>query len=271
MIGLLALALATGGGHVPAPVRLVDNATWTNTTTHRHTAEVAGEPQTWAVTTRKQVVWRKGRFTAPQHVVVSLLSAQASEGSPPGPMLTRPEPVDVDVDDKLAPGAYADQARAKANLAQVDAMVADLAIVARAQGMSLIPGQTVSSRPAVSTPLPGVSARADETWTLVSVDSDARRAMIRWSQVVDPASFKSALAELLRFGAKVNDPKMQQAAPDLATAAYTREETCSYEIDLPTGLAAKVECARQTSLSVKGQESKTSDAWTLTQSPPEPA
>ena len=29
MIGLLTLALATGGGRVPAPVRLMDNATWT--------------------------------------------------------------------------------------------------------------------------------------------------------------------------------------------------------------------------------------------------
>jgi hypothetical protein len=269
MIGALLLALATGGGHVPAPVQLRDDATWTIATTHRHAVEGAAKSQSWAVSTRKQVVWKKARFTAPEHMVVSLVSAEALEGAPPAALLAQAAPVDVDVDQQLRPGVYADQTRAKANRAELDTMVADLAIAARAQGMSLIPGQAVTSRPAVSSPLPGVGARADETWTLVSVDSAAKRAVVRWSRTVDPESFKASLADLLKFAAKVKDPKMQQAGPDLAAAAFAQQEVCRYEIDLPTGLAAKAECTRESSLVLKGGATKTSDSWTLTQSLPE--
>ena len=63
-------------------------------------------------------------------------------------------------------------------------------------------------------------------------------------------------------------PENIQAA--LKDASGNLESTCRHEIDIPTGLAVKVDCRTSNSVTVQGETRGSTDTWTITQTLPEP-
>jgi hypothetical protein len=242
------------------PVQLSDGATWTITAEHTRQAEGMGEAQNWSLTTVKRLTWHAGGKGKPDTLTVAPLSAIPGAGSPVELAAARSLaiPATVVVGESLAPAEIVnrDEVRAeflrlvpnasKASLDLVDAsskamIVSELATASRGQGFGLKLKQPVSADASMPNPLGGPALRATETAELAYFDSKRGRAVIKWSQALDPDSFKASTMVLLASMAKARvDPvKIEDARAAFATATMMNRTECLYEIDIRTGLARR--------------------------------
>jgi hypothetical protein len=118
----------------------------------------------------------------------------------------------------------------------------------------------------------GPPLRATRAAQLESFDRTMGIAKMRWSQSVDPESFKAAVAAMIaQLGRqKLAPAKLAEARATLETAIYSSRTDCSFTIDIRTGLASRAQCADATHLTVQGRSQDVVETWTITQSTPDP-
>ena len=285
---LAALFAAAAIQAVPMEVRLQDGAAWTLRAEQRHELQDRAKTEAWTLTTEKRLTWRKGGFTRNAELTISPLSATASPDAPKDLLRKRvfPQPVALEVDFQLSPTRLVDEKPARAAYAalglgpanaksgeidrEIAAMVArDLAMVARAQGRPLIPGQPQEYAPSVATPLGGIPAKGKASYRLESHDPAAGRAVVTWRQTVEPAAYRDAFAQMVAFTAKGKAEGAEAIAARLGKIEASRDDSCRYDIDLPTGLVVKAVCDARFAYKSEGGESISSDHWVITQTLPE--
>jgi hypothetical protein len=287
---MIATALLAAAAVKAAPlfVHLQDGATWTIRTDHSRAVVRDGKTETWSLLTEKRLTWRKGGFTHTAELTITPLTATPSAGSPPDLVKTRsfPDPVVVEVGSNLIPTRFVDEKAVRATFAKLPvvvdkndtrtsdvaamAMIAgDLTIVGRVQDFPLVLGTPHAYDVNLPGPAPGLQAKAKTTYVLESYDPAAGRAVVTWRQSVDPTSFRDSVTALLAFVAKAEPAKLDQIRAAIGGMTMTGEESCRYDLDLPTGLAIKADCEHVGTLSFGKTETRTTHHWTVTQTLPE--
>jgi len=223
---------------------------------------------------------------------VSPLSATAGPNSPPEVAQARSLaiPATLAVGAGLAPGDVLNREEVRAEfrrlvpsanpqdtpLIDVSARVmiaAELAAVSRGQGLGFPGGRPTEASVQLPNPLGGgPPLRATQAAQLESFDRTMGIAKVRWSQALDPQSFKTAVAAMItQLGRqKLAPAKLAEARATLESATYSNHTDCSYVIDIRTGLASRAQCADATHLSVQGRSQDVVETWTITQSTPDP-
>ena len=272
------------------PVRLKDGATWTITATHVREA-TGPRAQNWNLTTVKKLVWSAPQRGRNARLTVIPVSATVSADSPPEVARARSlgVPATLEVDGVLTPGALVNVDAVRAAFQEVlgrdirgsealadaaaKAMIAtEVGWAASGQGGELDLGRAVESDGEVENPFGGAPIKVRDNYRLKSYDLTAGRAVIVWRQSTDTAAFAKDLVAGLAARMKSSTPIMKpdeiQAA--LKDASGNLESTCRHEIDIPTGLAVKVDCRSTNTITILGETRGTTDTWTITQTLPEP-
>ena len=293
----IVLALVITAAAVPAaaqslPVRLPDGATWTFEA--RHDREIIGpEAKAFSVTTSKRLTWRaapagQGRLR------LDPISVVANSGMPAEAASTQTLsiPVELDVDQSLAPNGVrnSDEVREATRQlilktgdeADIERMIAanpaildqtamslagrELGLLARAQGTTLKLDLPAYSDDDVPNPAGGPPIRSRMTYSLDAYDATAGRAVVSWHGVLDPQSMRDSMME----AAGRASPEHRAAAD----AAFSKlqldnDRSCRGEIDIPTGLALRVECVMKITLTSGGDTRGSTDRWTITQTLPQ--
>jgi hypothetical protein len=249
-----------------------------------------GQAQNWGLTTVKRLTWHAGAKDQPATLTVTPVSSTAAPGSPPEVATARSFaiPATLVVDEGLTPGPVVnkDEVRAafsklipdatKIPAAMIDAstramIASELVVVSHAQGLTLKQGKTISADIDMPNPIGGPPMRAVETARLDSFDKKAGRAVVQWRQVLDPAAFKASTMGMLLAMTKnkLSPEKIEEARAAFADAAMQNETVCHHEIDLPTGLAVKVECNLTSLTTVQGKTQRVTEHWAVAQTLPE--
>jgi len=272
------------------PVRLKDGATWTITATH--VGEATGpRALKWNLTTVKRLVWSAPQRGRNARLTVIPVSATVSADSPPELARARSLAVSatLEVDEVLTPGALVNVDAVRAAFQEVlgrdirgsealadaaaKAMIAtEVGWAARGQGGELDPGKTVESDGEVENPFGGAPIKVRDNYRLESYDRTAGRAVIVWRQSADSAAFARDLVAGLEARMKSATPglKPDEVQAALKDVSGNLESTCRHEIDIPTGLAVKVDCRRINTITFQGETRGSTDTWTITQTLPEP-
>ena len=282
---LLAAALTTAP---PMEVRLKDGATCTIAADHSLSTERDGKTSGWSLKTEKRLTWRKSGLARSAQVTVTPLSATPGPGSPPEVAKGRSFPVEaaVEVDASLMPTGFVDGKAVRgvfANVAGRDitgmerladpaamAMIAaEMAVVGRAQAFPLVPGTPYVQHTTLPGPMAGFELNAVTTYLMETYDEAAGRAVVTWRQQVDPASFSKSVASLLAYVAKATPDELEKTKSALADMVMTRDETCRYDLDLSTGLAAKADCESIVTINSSKSRGRTTERWAIAQTLPE--
>jgi hypothetical protein len=289
-LGVLALA-ATSAAAQEFPVHLQDGASWTITAEHTRSAEGGGPAQNWNLTTVKRLTWHAPGADGKPSLTVTPLSATPGPNSPPEVAQARSLaiPATVAVGPDLSPGDVLNREEVRAEfrrlvpganpqdtpLIDVSAKVmiaAELATVSRGQALGFAGGRPIQASVQLPNPLGGgPPLRATQAAQLESFDRTMGIAKVRWSQALDPESFKSAVAAMLaQLGhQKLAPARLAELRTTLETATYANTTDCSYVIDIRTGLANRAQCATSTHFSAQGRSQDVVEAWTITQTTPD--
>ncbi|MBA4011334.1 MAG: hypothetical protein C0481_05655 [Phenylobacterium sp.] len=288
------LAAALGGLAAPAaaegfPVRLDDGATWTMTVEHTVETNRAGAKEIVGTTTTSQLVWEPGVVTVHQ------LSIAGRDGVPDDAVqaLNLGVPIELTVDEALQPTGIRNEAQVRDAVAAMlkrtspnspdpatvgpgkaaifKGMVDELAMrdvrrTSLGQGLSLKLRKTITYEDAVQSSFGGPPMAAKGSFTLVSRDAAKNRAVIDWAQQLDPESARRSVADIAT-GA-FDDLSKDQAKTlhkSVTQLPFDQREECRHEIDVPTGLALKVQCS---STVILGDISRV-ERWTITQTQPQ--
>lgn len=284
----VSLVAATPALAVEMPVRLKDGATWTITAEHTRTQAEGDQEQTWSLTTVKQLTWQAPNSGEPGRLLVTPVSATPGEGSPAEVAAGRSLaiPALIQVDESLAPEAIVntDEVRAafaavlgadiKGREAQADAsamamIASEVSFASRSQGMDLSLQEPASYEDAAPNPLGGPPIQSLGVYTLESHDAAAGRAVVVWRQELDPASMRASLAEGLVQAIKSNPAKRAEAEAAFAKMDIAREDVCTHEIDLASGLATKAGCTLVNKVTAGDRQMVSIDRWIITQTLPE--
>ena len=286
---VLAAAIAAPAAAEDFPVRLDDGATWTMTVEHTIETDRAGVKEIIGTTTTSQLVWEPGVVTVRQ------VSIRGREGVPDEAVqaLILGVTVELTVDEALQPTGIRNEAQVRDAVAAMlkrtspnspdpaavgpgkaaifKGMVEELAMrdVRRAslsQGLSLKLRKTIRYEDAVQSSFGGPPMAATGSFTLVSRDAATNRAVIDWSQKLDPDSARRGVASIAT-GAfdDLSEDQARTLHKSVTQLPFDQKEDCRHEIDIPTGLALKVQCS---STVVLGDISRV-ERWTITQTQPQ--
>lgn len=278
-----ALILAAAVKAVPMEVRLKDGATWTVTAERTHTEQRDGASAGWSLRTERQLRWRKGGLTGNDELTITPVKAEAGPGAAPELAAAHafPGPVTVEVDFQLKPMSFVDPKAVRAiqaglepesakgpawrtDAAAMARIAPELALVSRGQSHPLVPGKPQIYAPTLPGPVGPVKGQG--AFTLESHDPQAGRAVIVWRQTVEPAAIRESVEQALAMARKIDPTRAERLAREMPAFTTGFEDTCRYEIDLPTGLAARTVC----DLTAGSDTHRVSDRWVITQSLPEP-
>lgn len=286
----LALLTATPALAQKLPVRLAEGAAWTFVATHERESEGG---KSYSVTTSKRLTWTAGP-SGQGRLRMDHLSVTANAGLPPEAAFTQTLtiPVEFEVDEGLAPNGVRnpDQVRAAvremlvksgATPQEIDRRVAanpaildqtamalvgrELGLLARAQGSNLrlgLPGYEEDETP---NPLGGPMIRSRLIYELESYDAATGRAVVTWRSAMDPDSMRASLVEAAERAPPARRAEAQAA---FAKMRVENERSCRNEIDIPSGLAVKIECLTRLSVTSDDKTRTSTDRWTITQTLP---
>ena len=144
----------------------------------------------------------------------------------------------------------------------------NLILVAYGQGTFLVPGQRSEYQQ------PGGSfggsgpLMMNASFLLESVKPDLERAVVIWTNELDPIEARKALPGLMNdlFGLAGADEEVTDKMEALMVdARFVVRTECRYEIDIPTGLAERVECDAVQDISVAGESRRKETRLVATQ------
>ncbi|MCX7588667.1 hypothetical protein [Phenylobacterium sp. 58.2.17] len=286
---VLAAALATSAAADEFPVRLDDGATWTMTVDHTIETDRAGVKEIVGTTTTSQLVW------APGVVTVRQVSIGGREGVPDEAVqaLNLGVPVELTVDEALQPTGIRNEAQVRDAVAAMlkrttpnspdpaavgpgkaaifKGMVEELAMrdvrrTSISQGMSLKPGKATAYEGSLQSPFGGSPMTATGSYTLITRDRAANRAVIHWRQAIDPKSAQRGVADIATASFDgLTDKQAEALRESVAKLAFDQHEECRHEIDIATGLALNVQC----SSTVVADNITRVERWTITQTQPQ--
>lgn len=288
---LLLASLATPVAAHSLPVRVPDGAAWTMTIEQSRETRRGDKIQAWSYLSTRRLSLSGERLTSTPVSIEAEpgLSQQAAAGR------NLPVAVVVTVDEALAPqdivnrpqlsaavgamlqgvGEGEKTAIAKISPALIDATIetlakSDLARAALAQGADLELGVPSPYEDRLPNPLGGPPIQSRASFTLESYDAKTRRAVITWRQQLDPESTRESLTLALNdLTAKIAPDRVADARAAFAKMTVTRDDACRHEIDIPTGLAVRVECSSLMTTGVGEETGQITDRWTITQTLPE--
>lgn len=270
---------------VDLPVNVADGASWTITTLRVRTTDQEGAPTEIRSESRSRATFRADREGG--RLILTPMDGASSADLGTG---LRAEgldfPLEFDVDEAMTPtrmrnwpqlrdavlaffvkqsseGRFADPVKEMyRRMTPEDApnlFTPHLALLGLGQGLALEVGQPHTYEGEVPNPLGGPSIKSRGSLAIQAHDPKAGRASVVWTQTLDPASLAASLREIGKT--------MQAGAADDLNVA--REERCRFEIDVPTGLAIRTECASEIMLTIQGKSGRRTDRWTITQTLPE--
>lgn len=289
---LLLASLATPAAAQSLPVKVSDGASWTMSVEQSRETKRGGQRQAWSFVTTKELTLQGDRLTI---VPVSVkaepgLSEQAAAGRslPVAVVLTVDEtlaPLEVvnapevraAVEAMIARSAGPEQTAAVNSVApaMLDATVevmakSDLSRAALGQGADLKLGVAAAYEDHLPNPLGGPPILSKASFTLETYDRKTGRAVIAWRQQLDPKSTQESLSLALNaLTAKVAPERVAEARAAFAKMTVTRDDACRHEIDIPTGLAVRVECSSLMVSGIGEETAQVTDRWTITQTLPQ--
>lgn len=300
MLAFAAVALAPAAAHaVDLPVRLHDGATWTQTSVHSRTDVRNGATRASKTTGVTKATYRKEGGAGSLRLDFVSFDVEGADAATREGLAAKARlvyPAVLEVDETLVPTRVHDWPRmretifealagtlpepraleaAKASFASMDdAQAATLfkeqGLVALGQGTGLEPGEARAYDSEVPNILGGPPILASGSFRLESVDKAKGRAVVTWSQTPDPASMTASLkVSLDAMIARVAPEKQAEAKAQFADLILERQESCRYEIDIPTGLATTTDCTVEIRSGLKTQAAQRTERWVITQSLPE--
>jgi hypothetical protein len=283
------------------PVKLADGATWTQTVVHKRTDERPGMPvESMTATTIVRETFHRGAggpATVEQSYVSFGVDGVGAEQM--APLVAQAKaiyPATIETDDSLTPtrvrnwpqmqetifkamGAASadpkimDGVRAMYS-AMTDQQAASLfkeqSLVGLGQGVALEVGKPQPYEGNVPNLMGGPPIKTSGAFKLESYDGQASRAVVTWTQALDPqstaASMKVAIGLLLQ---RVAPEKAAEAKAQFTDLTMERHDHCRYEIDVATGLASKADCVVTLKTGTASQAATRTEEWLITQSRPE--
>jgi hypothetical protein len=299
---LLILALAFGPRTAEAldlPVTLNDGAIWIQTSVHSRTDTRKGIIHPMTATSVIKTTYRKdsGANTLRQDFVS--FSVDGVGGEQLKALADQAKliyPAVIEVDDALRPSRVREwdkmretifetvatqvpDARAvaavRANYDKMDASQAaalfnEQSLVSLGQGTGLELGDTRRYEGETPNSLGGPPIKTSGSFRLESIDKAKGHAFIVWSQLPDPASLSASLkVSVDALIARAAPERQSEAKAQLANLVFERQESCRFEVDLPTGLAVTTDCTVNLKTGLQGQITERSDRWVITQTLPE--
>lgn len=295
VIGAL-IAFAESAAAEPLPVRLKDGAAWTLVVNFEREETRDGKSAARSSVTTYALTWRArkegGRLT------MKTVGYEPGPGTPPelaAAGQTGLVPIVLDVDEAVTPVGIVNEAEVRRSLEKMlaamtkpgdgaareiagnvlDAALAelvtrDLAFVSLGQGTNLPLGERKTYEDSLPNPLGGPPIKTSASFRLDSYDAARGRAVVSWSQSLDPSSMRESVAVMLQSLAKDAPPaEHDKIRAMLQATSISREDICRHEIDIPTGLALKAECSADTKTSAGGRAGSRRDRWTFTQTLPD--
>jgi hypothetical protein len=291
---LLALAAPAAAQAEPLPVKLKDGASWTQTIVKTRTDERDGATKTIATTTVLKVAYQAGEPAMLRETFVSVASADVPADALPKltAQMQLVFPAVLEVDEALTPKRVVNWADLKAQIPKLggdpkvleavsatfgsidDKAAASLfkeqALVSLGQGTDLAVGESRPYEDQVANVLGGPPIKTSGEFKLVSHDPAARRARVTRRQALAPAAAAQSIGQSIELiAAKLDPEKASEAKAALAGLSLERQDVCRHEIDIPTGLAAKVDCTVSITSGLPGKVAKRTERWVITQSMPE--
>lgn len=138
-----------------------------------------------------------------------------------------------------------------------------LAYLGTGQGLALEVGKSVDYEDEIGNPIGGPPIATHGSFVLETHDRRAKRAVVLWSQAMDPKSMEANIREASKA---ITGPRPN--APDDGQMKIDRKERCRFDIHTPTGLATSSECSMSTTVSAPGRRLNQTDAWTIVQTLP---
>lgn len=297
----LALALAPAAAHaVDLPLKLLDGATWTQTSVHTRTDVRDGPPRASKATSVIKATWRKNGDKGTLRLDFVSFDVEGADAAARAGLTEKARliyPAVLEVDSELAPIRVRDWEKmretifqalastvpddralnaAKAMFQNMDEVQAaslfkEQGLIALGQGSGLEPGEDVSYDSEIPNILGGPPIKASGAFRLESVDEAKGRAVLTWAQKPDPSSMAASLkVSMESMVARVAPEKQAEAKTQFAKLTLERQEGCRYEIDMTTGLAATTDCTVEILAGLPPQAGRRTERWVITQSVPEP-
>lgn len=302
MIAALLLATAVGGASksepTPLPVRVPDGAVWTQTVAHTQTNERGGVVTTWTQTSINKATLSRPA-SGPATLRQDPISTRTSEGAP-AEIAASGEfiyPVVIEVDAGLRPSRIANWPdlraamdaymprlvkdpkqleAARAQIARMDdkqavgSLLRDVTLLGLGQGTNLTLGQARAYDDQTPNPLGGPPILTKGAFRLESFDARKGRAVVTWSRVMDAASAAASLEVAKQaMMARLAPDQAAKAKADLEGMAVSRTDSCRFEIDTATGLAAAADCSSNVKSGTPTQSVGRAERWLMTQTLPE--
>lgn len=294
-----AWALALGLMASPAfaqelPVKLADGATWTMSVQRdRERIQDGKAPQKSHTESTSTLTWKQGGQLSVQPQSAKALGPGSEEINAQALLKL---PVLLTVDEALTPTSIVNWTQVRQGLDElIDGSVSDPKVAAATkgaftnlspdvaaqvlmrevvltslgQGTALRLGQDVPYADNLPNPLGGPPIKAAGRFRLETYDARAGRALVTWTSAFDQASASESLRQSMNAMAqRVAPDNADEARKFFEGAKIDRQDTCRHQIDIPTGLAMKVECSSTIIITAQGRTGQNVDRWTITQSLP---
>jgi hypothetical protein len=301
-VTFLILVLALGPRTAEAldlPVTLNDGDVWIQTSVHSRADTRNGVTQAMAATSVIKATYRKDPTANTLRQDFVSFSVDGVGGEQLKALADQAKliyPAVIEVDDALRPSRVRDwdkmretifaaiatqvpDARAvaavrasydKMDASQAAALFNEQNLVSLGQGTGLELGETRRCEGQTPNSLGGPPIKTSGSFRLESVDKAIGRAVIVWSQLPDPASLSASLkASTDALMARAAPERQREAKAQLANLVFERQESCRFEVDLPTGFAVTTDCTVNLKTGPQGQITERSDRWVITQTLPE--
>lgn len=281
------------------PVKLREGAVWTQTSVHSRSDTRNGATRATTVTSVIKTTYRKeGAVGTLRQDFVSF--DVEGVGSEQVKALTDQAkliyPAVIEVDEALTPTRVRDWDRMretifqgvaaqspdpqavaavkavyeKMDASQAASLFKEQGLVSLGQGTGLSLGETRHYDGEAPNTLGGPPIKTSGSFRLESIDKAGGRAVISWSQALEPTSLSASLAVTMQaMLARLAPEKQAQAKTQLAGLTFERLERCKFEVDMATGLAATTDCTVELKSGVQGQLAQRTDHWVITQTLPE--
>lgn len=123
------------------------------------------------------------------------------------------------------------------------------------QGLAGEIGEAHTYEDKIENPLGGPPIDTKGAITIQSHDKKAGRAVVVWTQTLDPASMKASVAAMAK----------QFGASGVGDMSVGRDERCRFDIDVRTGLVERADCESLVTIAGEGQTRRRADRWLVTQ------
>lgn len=296
-LALLALS-ATAASADALPVRLTEGAAWTVAIEHVRERERPDAPaQVTRLSTTNRAVWTRSDGRAWLTLTPQDVKSNASDAEPSDLQSLQTQPAVFEVDESLTPVALANWDELRAGIgaelarssadpkiqAELAAMLGGMTgeqaaqvmgrswtMATLSQGVDLQLGEDTVYDDLLPNPLGGPAIKSVGRFKLESVDKAAGRAVVIWTQSLDPGSTTESIRQALQtIVERLAPERAEEAKKAFVGANITRDDACRHEIDIPTGLAVAVSCSSQSAVSVQGKTVVSRDRWTITQTTPQ--